>query len=93
MMAALPTADMVRSAIKKGRMPPTKKPTTTVGSSKFRVVIPKRLRESIGIFEKTSLFVYASESLIFLRKVDHDKARLLESIGKIKGLEGVGDVK
>jgi len=61
--------------------------------NKFRVVIPKRLRESIGIFERTSLFVYTFESLIFLRKVETDKARILESVEKLKGLEGVGNAK
>ena len=50
---------------------------------KFRVVIPKRLRECIGIFEKTCLYLYANESLIFLRKVDLEKIRLMESIEAI----------
>jgi bifunctional DNA-binding transcriptional regulator/antitoxin component of YhaV-PrlF toxin-antitoxin module len=60
---------------------------------KFRVVIPKRLRESIGIFEKASLFAYTFESLIFIRKVESDKAKILESVKKLKVLEGFGNVK
>jgi len=61
--------------------------------NKFRVVIPKRLRESIGIFEKTCLFIYTFESLIFLRKVNPDKASVLESIKKLRGVEEVGNAK
>ncbi len=57
--------------------------------NKFRVVIPKRLRESIGIFKKTSLFVYTFESLIFIRKVEADKTQILESVEKLKSLEAI----
>jgi bifunctional DNA-binding transcriptional regulator/antitoxin component of YhaV-PrlF toxin-antitoxin module len=57
--------------------------------NKFRVVIPKKLRESIGIFKRTSLFVYTFESLIFIRKVEADKAQILESVEKLKSLEAI----
>ncbi len=57
--------------------------------NKFRLVIPKRLRESIGIIKNTSLFVYTFESLIFIRKVESDKTQILESVEKLRSLEAI----
>ena len=51
--------------------------------SKGRVVIPKRLRDSVGISEKTAVFIYTFESLVFIRKVDMDKASVLESVRRL----------
>ncbi len=51
---------------------------------KGRVVIPKRIRERIGIKENSAVFVYACESLVFLRKVDMDKESVLESIRRLR---------
>ena len=50
---------------------------------KGRVVIPKRLRDSVGISEKTAVFIYTFENLVFLRKVDVDKESVLESIRRL----------
>jgi AbrB family looped-hinge helix DNA binding protein len=51
--------------------------------SKGRVVIPKRVRDKVGISEKSAVFVYAFHDLVFLRKVDMDKASVLESIRRL----------
>lgn len=53
--------------------------------SKGRVVIPKRLRDSVGISEKTAVFIYTFESLVFIRKVEADKTSVLESIRRLGG--------
>jgi len=50
---------------------------------KGRVVIPKRMREKVGIHENSTVFVYTFENLVFLRKVDMDKAPVLESIRRL----------
>jgi len=50
---------------------------------KGRVVIPKRLRDSVGISEKTAVFIYTFETLVFIRKVDSDKKSVLESISRL----------
>ena len=54
---------------------------------KFRVVIPKRLRERAGISGETNLFVCASGSLIFLKKVDPEKFGVLKNMEKTGGLD------
>jgi len=51
---------------------------------KGRVVIPKRVRDSVGMSKKSAVFVYSFESLVFLRKVDVDKASVLESIRRLR---------
>jgi len=50
---------------------------------KGRVVIPKRLRDRGGIREKSAVFIYTFENLVFLRKVDVDKESVLESIRRL----------
>ena len=52
---------------------------------KGRLVIPKRLRDSVGISEKTAVFIYTFESLVFIRKVEADKTSVLESISRLGG--------
>ena len=56
---------------------------------KGRVIIPKRLRENVGLDNRDYCYIYTFESLVFLRKVDLDKGSILESIDKLKGLETV----
>lgn len=56
---------------------------------KGRVIIPKRLREIIGLDNRDYCYIYTFESLVFLRKVDLDKDTILESIDKLKELETV----
>jgi len=53
---------------------------------KFRVVIPKKLRESAGISEKSSMFLYTFEDIVLLRKVDTENGKFLGGIEKLKGL-------
>lgn len=50
---------------------------------KGRLVIPKRLRDSVGISEKTAVFIYTFESLVFIRKVEGEKKGMLESISRL----------
>ena len=50
---------------------------------KGRIVIPKRLRESVGISEKTAVFIYTFESLVFIRKVEGNKKEVLESLSRL----------
>jgi len=52
--------------------------------NKGRVVIPKRVRDKLGISEKSAVFVYTFENLVFLRKVDVDKASVHESTRRLK---------
>jgi len=61
--------------------------------SKFRIVIPKRLRKSVGVLEKTNMYIYAFENFIFLRKADFDKCAIIESIRNLKCPEDGGDAK
>jgi len=52
--------------------------------NKGRIVIPKKIRDKLGISEKSAVFVYTFEDLVFLRKVDMDKASVLESIRRLE---------
>jgi AbrB family looped-hinge helix DNA binding protein len=53
---------------------------------KFRVVIPKKLRESAGISEKSSMFLYTFEDIVLLRKVDTENGKFLSDIEKLREL-------
>ena len=50
---------------------------------KGRVVIPKRLREQLGMAANEVLFAYTFESLLFIRKVSADKKSVIESVEKL----------
>ncbi len=50
---------------------------------KGRLVIPKKLRDSVGISENSAVLVYTFEKLVFVRKVEMDKESVLESIRRL----------
>jgi len=54
---------------------------------KFRIVIPKRLRDTIGIFGRSILYICAFESMIFLKKSGFDKTSVIDSIKKLSDSE------
>jgi bifunctional DNA-binding transcriptional regulator/antitoxin component of YhaV-PrlF toxin-antitoxin module len=60
---------------------------------KFRIVIPKRLRKAVNIFEKCHFQIYAFESLIWLREVDPDRDGIMEAVDRIKALEDLENVR
>lgn len=57
------------------------KPDVTVASSKGQVVIPRSIREKLGIGPKTKLLVYGYRDAVVMRK--------LEIPNVVKALEGI----
>jgi AbrB family looped-hinge helix DNA binding protein len=49
---------------------------------KARVVIPKRVREKVGIREHSIVYVYVFENLVCLRKVEVDEESVFGNVGK-----------
>jgi len=60
---------------------------------KFRIVIPKRLRKTLGILNSTCLLVYGFEEFIFLRKAEFDRGIISDSLRRIEGFRGGIDGK
>ncbi|MBN2331045.1 MAG: hypothetical protein JXC85_04455 [Candidatus Aenigmarchaeota archaeon] len=50
---------------------------------KGRVLIPKKMRESLKMGVNVVLFVYAFESVVFMRKVSTDNKSVLESVERL----------
>ena len=50
---------------------------------KNRLVLPKRIRERVGIRAGDVLFVYSFEKLVFLRKADVDNKPVFEGIRRL----------